>query len=196
MIKKNTGVPDSELWDEVKKAIQPLGRRKTLKSKPRLIQPTKTIIHPVQNNDSVNYITPKIRPSNQPPAISAFDRRTAQRLGRGNVEPDSRIDLHGENLESARYALLNFIARQRQTGNRLVLVITGKGSSPFARHTLHGHSHFNTPEREGKLRREVPMWFHDAEFRTHIVGFQPSHPRHGGGGAFYVKLRRRMGEIE
>jgi DNA-nicking Smr family endonuclease len=75
-------------------------------------------------------------------------------------------------------------------------VITGKGSSPFARHTLHGHSHFHTPEREGKLRREVPMWFHDVEFRKHIIGFQPAHPRHGGGGAFYVKLRRTIGDPE
>jgi DNA-nicking Smr family endonuclease len=197
MVRKSITVPDSELWEEVKKAIHPLGRRKALKSKPRLIEIAKPII---QNRDieifSSNFVVPRPNISNQPPAISAFDRRTAQRLGRGSVEPESRIDLHGENLENARYSLLNFIARQRQYGNRLVLVITGKGASQFARHTLHGHTHFHTPEREGKLRREVPMWFHDAEFRKHIVGFQPAHPRHGGGGAFYVKLRRITGEFE
>ena len=93
-------------------------------------------------------------------------------------------------------SLLRFLTHQRQNGHRLVLVITGKGASPFARHTLHGHSHFHAPEREGKLRREVPMWFHESNFRTHIIGFQPAHPRHGGGGAFYVKLRKLAGEIE
>ncbi len=197
MARKSIDVPDIELWDEVKKAIHPLGRRKALKSKPRLIETSKPLIQ----NRAIEifpstFALPRTNTSIQPPAISTFDRRTAQRLGRGNVEPESRIDLHGENLENARYALLNFISRQRELGNRLVLVITGKGSSPFARHTLHGHTHFHTPEREGKLRREVPMWFHDAEFRKHIVGFQPAHPRHGGGGAFYVKLRRITGEFE
>jgi DNA-nicking Smr family endonuclease len=197
MTRKLISVPDSELWDEVKKAIHPLGRRKALKSKPRLIETTKPSLQPrdIEVPPS-NFAIARLKPSNHPPAISAFDRRTAQRLGRGSVEPESRIDLHGENLENARFTLLNFILRQRQYGNRLVLVITGKGASQFARHTLHGHTHFHTPEREGKLRREVPMWFHDAEFRKHIVGFQPAHPRHGGGGAFYVKLRRITGDFE
>jgi DNA-nicking Smr family endonuclease len=71
-----------------------------------------------------------------------------------------------------------------------VLVITGKGASPYARHTLHTRQVFHTPEREGRLRREVTQWFHEALFRTHVIGYQPAHPRHGGGGAFYVKLRR------
>ena len=197
MSRKYIGVPDLDLWDEVKKAVNPLGRRKALKSKPRLIEALK--LAPKNRDIEIfpnNFVLPKTKPSFHPPAISSFDRRTAQRLGRGSVEPESRLDLHGENLEKARYVLLNFVARQRHYCNRLVLVITGKGSSPFARHTLHGHSHFHTPEREGKLRREVPMWFHDAEFRKHIVGFQPAHPRHGGGGAFYVKLRRTTGEFE
>lgn len=197
MTRKTFAVPDSALWDELKQAIQPLNRRKALKSKPRLIEGSKLAVSkPVIWDTTENLVVAKQRPSNQPPAISSFDRRTAQRLGRGNVEPEARIDLHGENLETARYALLNFVFRQRQMGSRLVLVITGKGASPFARHTLHGHNHFHTPEREGKLRREVPMWFHDSEFRQHIIGFQPAHPRHGGGGAFYVKLRRRSGESE
>ena len=197
MTRKTFAVPDSALWDEIKQAIQPLSRRKSLKSKPRLIEFSNSAISlPVIWNEAANLIIVKPRPSNQPPAISSFDRRTAQRLGRGNVEPEARIDLHGENLETARFAVLNFVFRQRQMGNRLVLVITGKGASPFARHTLHGHNHFHTPEREGKLRREVPMWFHESEFRQHIIGFQPAHPRHGGGGAFYVKLRRRSGELE
>ncbi|MDE2445552.1 MAG: Smr/MutS family protein, partial [Alphaproteobacteria bacterium] len=171
-------------------------RRKVLKAKPRLIETKKADFPQRLEVAQLVIAAAKSKPRTAPPAISDFDRRTAQRLGRGSVEPESRIDLHGENLESARFSLLNFIARQRYSGTRLVLVITGKGASPFARHTLHGHSHFHTPEREGKLRREVPLWFHDVEFRNHIIGFQPAHPRHGGGGAFYVKLRRKSGEWE
>ena len=121
MTRKTFAVPDSALWDELKQAIQPLNRRKALKSKPRLIEGSKLAVSkPVIWDTTENLVVAKQRPSNQPPAISSFDRRTAQRLGRGNVEPEARIDLHGENLETARYALLNFVFRQRQMGNRLV----------------------------------------------------------------------------
>jgi DNA-nicking Smr family endonuclease len=191
MTRKNFEVPDHGLWDEVKRAIQPLSLRKQLKAKSKI----RGIVLQQQNFQvAAEPIITRKQLRDQPPAISSFDRRTTQKLGRGNAEPEARIDLHGENLETARMELMNFISTQRHRGVRLVLVITGKGASPFARHTLHGHSHFHTPEREGKLRREVPLMFHEAIFRAHIVGFQPAHPKHGGGGAFYVKLRKREGE--
>jgi DNA-nicking Smr family endonuclease len=190
MTRKNFEVPDHGLWDEVKRAIQPLSLRKQLKAKSKI----KGIVLQQQNFHVAAEPIIRKQLRDQPPAISSFDRRTTQKLGRGNAEPEARIDLHGENLETARMQLLNFISTQRHRGIRLVLVITGKGASPFARHTLHGHTHFHTPEREGKLRREVPLMFHEAIFRAHIVGFQPAHPKHGGGGAFYVKLRKREGD--
>ena len=108
----------------------------------------------------------------------------------GRVEIENRIDLHGTGIERSRERLLNFLVTSRAHGLRLVLVITGKGASPFARHTLHGADHYHAPERQGRLRRLVPDWFHEGVFREHIAGFQPAHPRHGGGGAFYVKLRK------
>jgi DNA-nicking Smr family endonuclease len=189
MSRKNFEVPDHGLWDEVKRAIQPLSIRKQLKARTKIAGMILPVY--VAAPDPI-LIRKQLR--HEPPEISSFDRRTTQKLGRGQVELEARIDLHGENLETARMQLLNFVSTQRHRGVRLVLVITGKGASPFARHTLHGHTHFHTPEREGKLRREVPMWFHEAIFRAHIVGFQPAHPKHGGGGAFYVKLRKREGE--
>ena len=194
-MKKAITVIDGALWEEVKRGIHPLKSRKLAKSRSKIFSGlTPVYVKPISSHNE-----PLLRKSKNrilPPAISAFDRRTAQRLGRGNVEPESRIDLHGENLETARISLLSYLVHQRLTGHRLVLVITGKGASQFAKHTLHGHSHFHAPEREGKLRREVPIWFHESNFRTHIIGFQPAHPRHGGGGAFYVKLRKLTGEIE
>ena len=36
----------------------------------------------------------------------------------------------------------------------------------------------------------VPDWLHEAQFRALVSGYQPSHPKHGGGGAFYVRIRR------
>ncbi|WP_369009609.1 Smr/MutS family protein [Escherichia coli] len=41
------------------------------------------------------------------------------------------------------------------------------------------------------LRSAVPRWLSEAEFRLHVSGFQPAHPKHGGGGAFYLWLRKK-----
>jgi DNA-nicking Smr family endonuclease len=188
MSKKKFEVPDPELWEEVKASIAPIKASRRSKAG-RVAAPYAMFIQP----QSVEAPKPRT-PRTIPPALATFERRTAQKLGRGQMEPEARIDLHGENLENARHQLLNFLSSRRLQGYRLVLVITGKGASQFARHTLHGMTHFHAPEREGKLRRELPMWLEDQQFRSHVVGFQPAHPKHGGGGAFYVKLRKITGE--
>jgi DNA-nicking Smr family endonuclease len=188
--RKPIDLPDHDLWNDVKRSITPLLRtqpRSSLKAKA-----SGTVIAPVQVLSHAPQIATVKRRSvaDVPPALAQLDRRTAQRLSRGQIEPEAKLDLHGEGLETARIKLLHFLARERQYGSRHVLVITGKGASPFARHTLHGNTHFHTPEREGRLRREVPMWLHEESFRQHAVAFQPAHPKHGGGGAFYVRLRK------
>jgi DNA-nicking Smr family endonuclease len=131
-----------------------------------------------------------------PPPLTGLDRRTEQRMTRGKVEIDSRIDLHGTSVSEARERLRSFLDRVRREGGRTVLVITGKGASPFAGHTLHGREFFHAPERQGRLRRSVPEWLHEPEFRALVAGFQPAHPKHGGGGAFYVRLRRPYSKNE
>ena len=186
---------DHHLWDEVRKSVRPLGsnswRRQGAAS--NLQKPSdsnhRTVVSP---SAELPTFRPFGRAQHSAPPLQTLDRRTAQKLGRGQVEPEAHLDLHGDSLEAARMRLLHFLAEQRHRGNRVVLVITGKGASPFARHTLHGHGHFHAPEREGRLRRELPHWLSEEQFRIHVVGFQPSHPRHGGGGAFYVRLRKHQ----
>ena len=125
------------------------------------------------------------------PALTGLDRRMTQRLGRGQLEVEATLDLHGHTQERAYTALASFLARARSRGFRLVLVITGKGESPYARHTLHGNDFYNVPERPGILRAALPKWLEESRFRAIVAGFQPAHPRHGGGGAFYVRLRKK-----
>lgn len=114
-------------------------------------------------------------------------------MTRGQVEIERTLDLHGTGVELARVKLLEFFRSAQREGRRTVLVITGKGDSPYSRHTLHGAEHYHAPERQGRLRRLVPEWLQEAEFRMLVAGFQPAHPRHGGGGALYVRLRRERG---
>lgn len=186
---------DRALWDEILRTIKPLGA-KAGHGAGKKASGTVRRAEKIAGDATGQREAPAVRraagiASSVIPPLQALDRRTAQKLGRGQIEPDARLDLHGDGLEAARMKLAHFIARQRQDGAKLVLVITGKGASPYARHTLHGFGHFHAPEREGRLRREVPRWLAEEQFRQHVVGFQPAHPRHGGGGAFYIRLRKR-----
>lgn len=181
--------PDFELWLETAKTIKPLRHRASRNP------PVSPAGGPVQVKKPVNLPSvPHVHlPSplhKAPPQITGLDRRTTQKLTRGQVEIERRIDLHGTGIEMARVNLLGFLRSAQVTGVRNVLVITGKGDSPFSRHTLHGADHFHSPERAGRLRRLVTEWFHEAEFRSLVAGFQPAHPKHGGGGAYYVRVRR------
>ena len=126
----------------------------------------------------------------EPPPLTGLDRGLSRRLARGRIEIDAQLDLHGYRQEAAYGALQAFLTQARAQGARCALVITGKGAGQTG-HTLHGHRHYHTPERTSVLRAQVPLWLEEAAFRVHVAGYQPAHPRHGGGGAFYVWLRRR-----
>lgn len=171
---KTHHVSDFELWEEVTRSVKPLRVRAKPQAKPQVLPPSPGsppkphVSAPIHKARAVRH---------DPPPITGFDRRTAQKFTRGNVDIDARIDLHGTGIEMARVRLLNFIHRARAEGAGIVLVITGKGDSPFARHTLHGKDHFHTPERQGRLRRLVPDWLHEPEFRAHVSGFQPAPTR-------------------
>jgi DNA-nicking Smr family endonuclease len=118
------------------------------------------------------------------PATPGLDRRTAERLRRGRTDPEARLDLHGRTLEAAHSELAAFIRRVHGQGMRVVLVITGKGRPQpegwFAR-------------GGGALRENVPRWLGLPPLAALVVGVYPAHARHGGGGAFYVYLKRSGG---
>ncbi len=115
-----------------------------------------------------------------PAAAGGLDRATADRLRRGRLEPDARLDLHGLTLAQAERALARFLERAQGAGCRMVLVITGKGlREPDVRAT------------GGRIRGEFPHWLNRPENRARVHGVRTAHARHGGSGAFYVMIRRR-----
>ena len=105
-----------------------------------------------------------------------LDRRTMDRLRKGRMRPEARIDLHGRSASAAHTALNVFIAGSYSAGKRCVLVITGKGSMK---------------EGGGIIRREFPAWLNAPENRARVLGFAQAQPSDGGGGAFYVLLKRK-----
>jgi len=129
--------------------------------------------------------TPAVAPLRPPPPARALpplghgrapgtDGRTAQRLARGQMAIDDRLDLHGLTQDAAHARLLAFIARAYESGRRCLLVITGKGRSG-----------------DGVLRAQVPRWLNEAPTRGRILGFSFARPQDGGEGALYVLVKRR-----
>jgi DNA-nicking Smr family endonuclease len=68
-------------------------------------------------------------------------------------------------------------------GLRLVLVITGKGKVKDEDGPI--------PIRQGVLRHQVPQWLEAPPIGSLVLNIRQAHLRHGGGGAYYVYLRRR-----
>src|SRR5262245_12003741 len=177
---------DRELWDAVRATVTPLRDEPPVPATPQPpnVPTPPPPLHPPQSGP---------RDPGRPDAVpgNSLDRRTRQRLLRGKAEVEDRLDLHGDSVEVAYMRLRAFLNASRARGLRLVLVITGKGSGDYVRHTLHGETHWHAPEREGRLRRLLPQWLAEPELRAMVVAFPPAHPRHCRGGAWYVRLRRK-----
>lgn len=122
------------------------------------------------------------RPAATKPAAPDIDRRTYQRLKRGQTKPEARIDLHGMTADTAHGALTDFLFRAHASGKRLVLVITGKGRS--------GADDDPVPIRFGVLRQSLPRWVAQPPLNALVLNIAEAHQRHGGSGAFYLTLRR------
>lgn len=103
------------------------------------------------------------------------------------TEPQDKLDLHGEYVDTALYTVETFINECRARGLSFVLIITGRG-----KHTEGGKSPVRESVRqllqdmEGKKIRNNP---HNFRTLQKIKFYEPAKPHDGGRGAFYVYLR-------
>jgi DNA-nicking Smr family endonuclease len=114
--------------------------------------------------------------------LAPIERRLRQRLSRGQISVDMKIDLHGMRQDEAHTALRGFLLRARQSEAKVVLVVTGKGANKARADEGHGYE-------GGVLRRTVPHWLSAPELRHIVLGFEEAGQGHGGSGALYVRLR-------
>jgi DNA-nicking Smr family endonuclease len=120
---------------------------------------------------------------------SSWDRHITS----GRIVPDVVIDLHGLRREAARQLLYRRVVDASDRGLRVILVITGKGDSPGpAPADLMDGRRGGAPIR-GAIRADLPRWLGEEGLSTRIAAVRRAHPRHGGGGAAYLVLKRRRG---
>lgn len=131
-----------------------------------------------------------VQPSGHDPAPSPgerlaaeplrMDRKTYERMRRGYLAPEARLDLHGMTVGEAHAELIRFVLNAQSQGLRLILVITGKGR---------GEEHWPRPSRA--LRHQVPHWLALPPLGSAVQQVAAASRRHGGEGAYYIYLRRR-----
>lgn len=94
-----------------------------------------------------------------------------------SIRVQATLDLHGLSLAEGRDAFETFIRRSHNRGYKYLLVITGKGAI---------HS-------DQTLRRSLPQWLQDQPFHDLVISYaNPVKPEHGGAGAFYIVLRKKV----
>lgn len=173
---------DRQLWHAVVRDVRPL-----VKTRPRAPSETgdETKAEQPTLAPAANTIAPRPAAIAPLPARGApnpgIDRRTAERLRRGQMAVERTLDLHGMTQERAHAALDYFLRQAWGDGVRVLLIVTGRGLAQAAA----------TGRSGGVLRQMLPRWLAAGEHRERVLRLEPAQPKHGGAGAFYVLLRRR-----
>ena len=191
--KRGLSAEEHHLWEKVAKSATPLDPPARNLSLPEIEGPKPAPAIP-RERISAFRIGEKARHKPYPPQPSTdLSSRLAQapvrmhhgayrKLVRGKLKPDARIDLHGMTIAQAHPALIRFVFSAYDRGDRLVLVITGKGKER--------DSDTPIPIKVGILRHQVPAWLHTPPLGALVLDIREAHQRHGGGGAYYVYLKR------
>jgi DNA-nicking Smr family endonuclease len=181
-------LPDWHLWAEVAETISPL-RPRRLRAVLKLAQeplplpvtPPPPRPKPVKLPPPMPSYTPSGKPGRQ--AGQVIEPKLRRKLGRGQVEIDGTIDLHGMRQAEAHAALTRFVHARVNRGDRTLLVITGKGLKK-----VDGDA--SVIVERGVLRSMLPIWLSEPSLAPFIAGWDVSAQGHGGEGAYYVRLRR------
>lgn len=179
---KRLSMEDRILWNRVARTTEPL-KGKVLEDPPEPTDDTMAELTRLVAQDTGSKApTGASQQNNASPAKAhptrRIDKPTHTKLARGRLALEGRVDLHGLTQSEAHSLLLSFLSRAHADGVRHVLVITGKGAS------------FGS---DGVLRRAVPQWLATPPFSSLVSGIDQASRRHGGGGAFYIRLKRRYG---
>ncbi len=167
------------MWAQVARSVSPLRGRALPEADPE----PHTTDRPAPAQ-AARPMAARVRPPAGPPPLAPIERKTRLALRRGRLRTDAVLDLHGLRQGEAHDALLAFLRRSQAAGHSIVVVVTGKGS-PSPEGALF--------EERGVLKRLVPHWLRLPDLRPLVLGFEEAAPHQGGGGALYVRLRRRKG---
>lgn len=164
---------DRVLWNLVARSTTPMKGRKAVEAEAP--KPAEDEKMPMAAVMAKPVVSPPPAPKRQHVA-HVIDKPTMEKLSRGKLQIEGRVDLHGMTQSEAHSLLLSFLQRAHANGVRYVLVITGKGFSSGG---------------DGILKRQVPAWLTTPPFRALVSSHDVSARHHGGEGALYIRLRKK-----
>ena len=176
MSKKNKLFPiDLDTWLEEVKEVKPYDRSKISASvSPKHIKYKANLENPIlPKADSC--LPGKFFPLKMNNK-SDIDERTRKKMDSGEIAIDAILDLHNQTLDGAFSLLVQFIDQCFKLSKRMLLVITGKGN--------------RSGESLTTIKKEFLVWVNEPHIRNKIIRFSQAHRKHGGGGAFYILLKR------
>jgi len=178
-------VPDWHLWTDVTRSVNPLRpQRHGAEDK---LQPEEAKVPPIRpetiapaGKSHVKTPTRTFQPV-LPHPEKRLEPRMRRRVMRGQLPIDGVIDLHGMRQEEAQAALTRFVVARQARGDRMLLVITGKGIKKAEPGTIF---------ERGVLRHMLPRWLREPGLAPLIAGWEVSAQAHDGEGAYYVRLKK------
>ena len=110
-----------------------------------------------------------------------MDKNTVRKIKSGKIRISSILDLHSFTLKESKEKVIKFIEKNFLYGNRLNLIITGKGKRLSVSDGWKG---------DGKLKKNVPIWLSSTYLSKYILWFDIASPEKGGNGALFVYLKK------
>jgi DNA-nicking Smr family endonuclease len=178
---------DKAIWDKVAETVKPLGERGDAPALP----PRRMVRDLRDKNELPSEWHARPGPAPDP----RIDRKTRRQITTGRMEVDRSIDLHGMTQDQAYARLKATVEGSVRRGDKALLVVTGKGGKRFSQLEATPAAYRTRDEFEqfgGVLRRMVPLWLNGPELKPFIQSYGPAAQEHGGEGALYVILRRRL----
>ncbi len=113
--------------------------------------------------------------------LTQMDGSLAKRFKRESFRVEAVLDLHGITEKDAHERVIDFIISCYNSGQRCVLIITGKG--------VESDEIFS---EKGVLRKSVPLWLSSDDVGSLILAYKNPSEALGGAGALYILLRKKI----
>ena len=193
MTKKNKeNISDEELFNFAMNKAKVISKKKLYKknlSHENNLSPTlnKQNANTLKINNSSSLKVNKKKNSSDELSIvnySEIDKSLVKKLKKGHLSIDRTLDLHGLTQNESYKKLKIFIDSNYKSGNRNLLVITGKGNK------VDEELNEKKNNSKGILRTSLPVWLEESSFKIKIISHKEAFSRHGGQGARYIILRK------
>ena len=165
-------------WEEFKKKVIPLEKKKNLLKKNN----EKIAFHHKEHEEKFESVFFYEESGEE----KTLEKNTLRKIKKGKLKIQSKLDLHGFTVEESKKKVAEFILKNYEYKKRLLLIITGKGKRLGVSEGWKG---------TGRLKKNVPIWLRSVQLSKYILWFDSASPENGGEGALMIYLKKSKNEL-